>query len=160
MSTAMVLEGEVRSTSDLAKKTKAVLDTASERPVLIRREDNKSDIALLNVSLARRMSETYGLVRIVEAAFRYVVTRLRTKDGTPVPYPIELEWMQGFDNDDLVEFLEETAAAFERVITGDAPATDVTDIFEQWRRSAMVLRNGALRERLERERSIILEGVR
>ena len=160
MGMAMLLEGEVRSTSDLAKKTKAVLDTASERPVLIRREDQKSDIALLNVSLARRMSETYGLVRIVEAAFRYVVTRLRVQGNAPVPYPIELEWMQEFDNDDLMECLDEITAAFERVITGDRPATDVTDIFEQWRRSAMVMRDGALRERLERERSIILEGVR
>jgi hypothetical protein len=68
--------------------------------------------------------------------------------------------MQEFDNDDLMECLDEITAAFERVITGDRPATDVTDIFEQWRRSAMVMRDGALRERLERERSIILEGVR
>lgn len=160
MGTTMLLEGEIRSTSDLAKKTKAVLDTASERPVLIRREDQKGDIALLNVALVRRMSETYGLVRIVEAAFRYVVTRHRSQDGKAVPYPIELEWMQEFDNDDLMECADEIAAAFERVIAGDRPATEVTDILEQWRRSAMVLRDGALRERLERERSIILEGVR
>jgi len=109
--------------------------------------------------LARRMSETYRLVRIVEAAFRYVVTRHRVPDGTSVPYPIELEWMQEFDNDDLMECLEEIATAFERVIAGDRPATDVTDIFEQWRRSAIVLRDSALHDRLERERSIIREGA-
>jgi hypothetical protein len=160
MATAMVLEGEVRSTSDLQKKTKAVLDTASERPVLIHREDQKGDIALLNLSLARRMSETYHLARIIEAAFRCVLARVRADDAKSVSYPVELAWMQEFDNDDLLECADEIGMAFERVITGDRPATAVTDIIEQWRRSAMVLRDGALRERLEQERSIILEGAR
>ena len=160
MAIAMFLEGEVRTTSDLQKKTKAVLDAANERPVLIHREDQKGDIALINLGLARRMSETYGLARIVEATFRYVLARFRAEDVKTVAYPVELGWMQEFDNDDLLECADEIGSAFERVITGDRPATEVTDIIEQWRRSAMVLRDNSLRERLELERSIILEGAR
>jgi hypothetical protein len=156
----MMLQGEVRTASDLQKKTKAVLDAASERPIVIHREDQKGDIALLNLSLARRMSETYGLAQIVDAAFRYVFARLRAKDATPVAYPIELDWMQDFDNDDLLECADEISAAFARVIAGDRPASEVTHVLEQWRRSAMVLRDESLRERLEQERSIIVKGSR
>jgi hypothetical protein len=155
-----ILEVEVRTTSDLQKKTKAVLDTASERPVVIHREDQRGDIALLNFALARRMSETYGLAQIVEATFRYVFARIRAQDAKGVSYPMELEWMREFDNDDLFECVDEIGDAFDRVISGERPATDVTDIIEQWRRSAAVLRDDTLRKRLEQERSIVLEGAR
>lgn len=156
----LVLDGEVRSTSELSKKTKDVLDAASEHPVLIHREDQKDDIALINLSLARRMSATYGLAHLVETVFRYVLARLRTEHETSGPYPMELEWMKEFDRDDLSDCAAEIGAAFDRVITGDRPATEVTDIVEQWRRSAMVLQDNTLRARLEQERTVILKGAR
>jgi hypothetical protein len=155
----LVLDGEIRSTTDLQKRTKDVLDTASERPVVIRREQ-KDDIALVNHTLARRMFATYELTKLLVGAARYVVARLDRTDGerTPIAYPLELEWAREFDNDDLVDFLAELQDAYDRVVGDDRPASDVTDVVEQWRRSAMVLRDGELRERLERERSILLEG--
>lgn len=157
MTSALVLDGEVRTASDLQKQTKAVLDVASERPVLIHREGSKSDIALMELGLARRWGQTYALVRIVDAFFRTVLARVRTPDSAAVSYPVELDWMREFDNDDLFECADEIAAAFDLVISGDAAASAVTDVFEQWRRSAMVLRDGALRERLQTERSVMLK---
>ncbi|MBV9407662.1 MAG: hypothetical protein JO164_02495 [Candidatus Eremiobacteraeota bacterium] len=71
-------------------------------------------------------------------------------------YPLELEWLSEFDYDDVVELANDLVDAYRRVLVGDQPASEVTDIIEQWRRSALVLRDDALRERLERERAIIL----
>lgn len=157
---AALLEEEIRSATDLQKRTKAVLDTASERPVIIRREQ-KDDIALVNHALARRAFAALELSKLIGAACRYAVARLARPDEerAHVPYPIELEWAREFDNDDLAGFVEELAAASDGVFAGDRPASDVTDVVEQWRRSAMVLRDGALRKRLEHERSILLKGT-
>ena len=159
MATAMVLEGEVHTASDLQKRTKAVLDLANERPVLIHREDRRDDIALLNVKLASRLSETYSLATVVDAIFRCVIARLRTGDASAVAYPVELRWMRDFDDDDLLECADEVSAMFERVISGDGVAAEMIDLIEQWRRSALVLRDDALRERLDTERSIVRAGV-
>lgn len=156
---AMLLDEEIRSTTDLQKRTKAVLDTASERPVLIRREQ-KDDIALVNHALGRRAFAALELSRLVAAACRYAIGRLSRppEEHARVAYPLELEWAREFENADLADFVEELADAYERVIAGDRPSSEVTDVVERWRRSAMVLRDGLLRERLERERSIVLEG--
>jgi hypothetical protein len=155
----LVLDVEIRSTTELQKRTKHVLDTASERPVVIRREQ-KDDIALVNHTWARRMFASYELAKLLVGAARYVVARLDRPDDQPtrIAYPLELEWAREFDNDDLVVFLAELQDAYDRVVGGDRPASVVTDVVEQWHRSAMVLRDGELRERLERERSILLEG--
>ena len=155
---ALVLDGEIKSATDLQKRTKDVLDAASDHPVVIRREQ-KDDIALVSHALARRVFAVYDLASILEGAWSYVLGRLRSGKGEDAKgYPLELEWLREFDDDDVVDFANELTDAYRRVLSGDRPASDVTDVVEQWRRSALVSRDDALRERLERERAIILEG--
>jgi hypothetical protein len=151
---------EIRSTTDLQKSTKDVLDAASEHTVIIRREEQQEDIALVKHALVRRAFVAYELSDLLSGACRYVFARLGRHAGdiAEAGYPLELEWVREFDNDDLIDFIEELSSAYNRVVRGDRPVSDVSDIIEQWRRSAMVLRDDALRTRLEQERSIILEG--
>ncbi len=62
------------------------------------------------------------------------------------------------DVDDFLDFAAEYGDVVLGVSEGDRPISEVNDVIEQWRRSALVLRDGALCERLEQERTIILEG--
>ncbi len=156
----LLLDGEIRSATDLQKRTKAVLDKATERPVLIHREEPNDDITLVSHTLARKVFAAYELTELLHGVLQYVLGRLDKRAAiADVGYPLELEWAREFDDDDLVDFAKELAEAYRRVVTGGRPTTDVTDLVEQWRRSAVVLRDENLRGRLEQERSIIRDEV-
>jgi hypothetical protein len=150
-----VIDSEIRSATDLAKHTREVLDSASERLVVIPREQ-KDDIAMVKHSLARRAFAAHELAHWSHAVFRYVTARLTGagRENAPTAF----EWLREFDDTDVVDFSEEFSDTLLRVLDGDRPLSDVGDVIEQWRRSALVLRDRSLRERLEQERSIILEG--
>jgi hypothetical protein len=150
-----LLDSEIRSATDLQKHTREVLDTAGERVVVIPRE-RKEDIAMIKHSLARRAFAAYELTHRLHAVFRYVTARLST--GSETMCPADFEWLREFDNDDVLDFGREYGDAMLRVVEDDRPMSEVTDVVEQWRRSATILRDDAMRERLEHERSIVLEG--
>ncbi|HEV3085902.1 MAG TPA: hypothetical protein VGX96_01660 [Candidatus Elarobacter sp.] len=152
---AALIDSEIRSTTDLQRHTREVLDSASERIVVIPREQ-KDDIALVKHSLARRAFAAFELTQRLHAVFRYVTRRLTI--GATASCPSDFEWLSAFDDEDVVDFGNEFADALLRIVEDDRPISEVNDVLEQWRRSAMVLQDTALRERLEQERSILLEG--
>ena len=153
----IVLDGEIRSTSDLQKRTKDVLDTASDHPVVIRREEPNDDIALMSHALARKAYAAYQLAPQFLGLMRYVFARLVHADDQ-VPHLIGFEWLSAFDRNDILEFSTELSESLLRVISGDRPLSDIEFLLEQWRRSANVLRDEELRNRLERERSLVITG--
>ena len=143
-----LLTEEFRTTRDLQRNTKDVLDTAEARPVSIPR-DRAQPITLVRRELWTRAAK--ALDRMTEAAaFMSFVSDTRAQNGKEVPYPVEHEWLRAFDADELSEFLGEYSHAMRTAVIGARPWEDVDDVVEQWRRSALVLQDAELMERLQR----------
>lgn len=139
---------ELRTTRDLQRNTKDVLDTAEVRPVSIPR-DRAEPITLVRRELWTRAAS--ALDRMTEAvAFMSFVSGTRARGSKEVPYPAEHEWLRAFDADELSEFLGEYSHAMRAAVIGARPWKDVDDVVEQWRRSALVLQDAELMGRFQR----------
>jgi hypothetical protein len=141
----IVLEGPIKTTTELSSETSAILESATTQPVTIKREKRKDSIVLLNRDVALQALAARSFIQQLVAILRYVVG---DDDGG---YPIEFEWLRQFDADEVREFALEFADAIQRVATDGAPMVAVDSVVQQWRKSAAVLRDAALRERLDQE---------
>jgi hypothetical protein len=145
---SLMLEGPVRSTTQLSNETKSLLDHASREPVIIQRERQLEPIMLVNRRVAHRAFAAATLLEQVTAVLQYALNRTI---GNTASYPMEFEWLQAFDVEDVQEFAKEFVAAVKRVVRDDHPIDEVNTVIDQWRKSASILEDSTLRERLSQE---------
>ena len=153
---SILLDFEVRTTTELSKKTKDVLNSASDGMVVIHREQPNADIAMLKHETFKRMAAAHQMMPQIVGVLRYVAAFEDAEVGaTP---PTDFDWLRAFDVNDLREFSVEYLSASMRILQGEMPLGTIEEVVTQWRRSAEVLLNDEIRGRLQRERSLILEG--
>jgi hypothetical protein len=144
----IILDGPIKSTTELSSDTSRILDVAATQPVTIRRDKPKEPIVLVTRDVALSGMAAQRLVEQVLALTRYALLR---EGGTTAAYPLEFEWLREFDSDEVREFTLEFADAVQAVLRDGAPMLAADSVIEQWRKSAAVLRDEALRARLADE---------
>ncbi len=145
----IVLDGPIKTTTELSSETSAILESATTQPVTIKREKRKDSIVLMNRRVALEALSARAFIQQLVAILQYVIGRDGGHDAGA--YPIEFEWLRQFDADEVREFALECADAVLQVARDGVPSVAVDSVVEQWRKSAAVLRDEALRERLDRE---------
>jgi len=145
---SLLLEGPVRSTTQLSNETKSLLDHASHEPVIIQRERQQEPILLVNRRVAHRAFAAEQLLEQITAVLQYTLNRTMGKTAS---YPMEFEWLQAFETEDVQEFAKEFVSAVKRVVRDDHPIDEVRDVVDQWRKSAAVLGDTELHDRLRQE---------
>lgn len=145
----IVLEGPIKTTTELSSETSSVLESAATQPVTIKREKQKDSIVLMNRRVALEALAARAFIDQLIVIIRYALAR-ETKNET-AGYPMEFEWLREFDADEVREFALEFADAVQRIARDGAPIVAVDSVIEQWRKSALLLRDAALRARLDEE---------
>jgi hypothetical protein len=145
---SLLIEGPVKSTTQLSNETKSLLDLASREPVIIQRERQQEPIMLVNRRVAHRAFAAEQLLQQITSILQYALNRTT---GTSQSYPIEFEWLESFDAEDVREFSVEFVAAVKRVVQDDYPIDEVQNVVDQWRKSAAIIRDSELRSRLNEE---------
>jgi hypothetical protein len=140
--------GPVKSTTQLSNETKSLLDLASREPVIIQRECQQEPIMLVNRRVAQRAFAAEHLLQQITSVLQYALNRTT---GTSHTYPVEFEWLESFDAEDVREFSTEFVAAVKRVVQDDYPIDEVQNVVDQWRKSAAIIRDSELRSRLNEE---------
>jgi hypothetical protein len=148
-----VLEGAVKTTTELSNDTKSLLDQANQAPVIIKRERQQEPIVLMNRRVAHGALAAREFVNELSAIMEYALAR-GAGDVNP-PYPIELEWLRVFSPQDVRGFATEFAQAVRRVTRDGRPIAEVETVVEQWRKSALVISDEALSARLKREMILV-----
>ncbi|MEA2719426.1 MAG: hypothetical protein QOJ39_1290 [Candidatus Eremiobacteraeota bacterium] len=144
----LILEGPVKSTTQLSNETKSLLEHASHEPVIIQRERQQEAIILMNRRVARQAFAAQALLQQVAVVLQYALNRTT---GNADAYPMEFEWLRQFDAEDVREFATEFVAAAQRVVQSDRPLEEVQNVIDQWRKSADILRDAELQARLTEE---------
>src|SRR5664279_2319864 len=108
---SLLLEGPVKSTTQLSNETRSLLDLAAREPVIIQRERQQEPIMLVNRRVAHRAFAAEQLLQQITAVLQYALSRTM---GKTAGYPIEFEWLQAFDVEDVQEFAKEFVAAVQR----------------------------------------------
>lgn len=145
---SLLLEGPVRNTTQLSNETKSLLDHASRQPVIIQRERQQEPIMLVNRRVAHRAFAAEQLLQQTTSVLQYALNRTTSILHS---YPIEFEWLESFDAEDVREFSTEFVAAVKRVVQDDHPIDEVQNVVDQWRKSAAIIRDDELRNRLNEE---------
>jgi hypothetical protein len=140
---------DLGTASELQKHTKAMLDRASKRPVSIPRERKGDAITLVNRALWHQALTAMESMKTLAAISQLLSDTLKHTERRR--YPSDLAWLAEFDEDDLQEFFGEYVTAVMGAVTGTRSWDTVDTVIEQWRRSALVLQDEGLRERLTRE---------
>jgi hypothetical protein len=140
---------DLGTASELQKHTKAMLDRASRHPVSIPRERKGDAITLVNRTLWHQALTAMESMKTLAGVSLLVSDTLKHAEHRR--YPSDLAWLADFDKDDLQEFFGEYASAVMGAVTGTRSWDTVEIVIEQWRRSAVVLQDEELRERLTRE---------
>lgn len=132
-----VFADEVFTSSDLARRTPHVLNTAKKRPVTVSR--NSEQFALLTRETAAEWVARFGifdeLVTLISEARAVIV-------GTPPAR--HYSWLAVFEKDDLEKLVEEILAAAREAVLGREDWTFVVGTMHEWRESGLVAQSGAL----------------
>jgi hypothetical protein len=150
---SLVLEGAVKTTTELSNDTKSLLDQANQAPVIIKRERQQEPIVLMNRRVAHGALAAREFVNQLSAIMEYALAR-GAGEANP-PYPIEFEWLRVFSAQDVRSFATEFAEAVRRVTRDERPIAEVETVVEQWRKSALVISDEALSARLKREMTLV-----
>jgi prevent-host-death family protein len=146
MTTIALAPRRTVTASDLQRKTKQVLDDASKGPVSLSRR-NAPDITLVSSDLWNEATHARAWLSFVTSIVHYVVERAEKGEGAA--YPAEFSWLRSFEVPDLRDFLTELTAAVTGALHGGRSWELAEAVIEEWRRSAAVLEDAELSERLK-----------
>jgi hypothetical protein len=135
---------EVYTSTDLNRRSAAVLDRAREHPVTIARNDER--FALIRRDQAANMIKAIGEFRAVVDVMQGA---LFVKTGQEPPASVA--WIKFLDEEDRLSMLRDVLGECQRA-SENQDWNSVADVIHEWRESADVMHSGILERTFREER--------
>ncbi len=143
-----VFSDEVFSSTELARRTSDVLNTAKDRPVTISR--NRDQFAILR---RETVSELLSKLSIMQDFVDVLAEVQRVQDGKS---PSEtFAWLTAFESDDLQKLASEVVECARQASIGRAEWGHVTATIHEWKESAEVALSGVLDQAIRSRQELI-----
>lgn len=145
-------EEELVRATDLQSDYASILDHAADRLVSVQRGRDKEDVTIWSRARIHRLLR---MTQLQAALVQLAVTLAARLAGVVRPFPSELAWLSVLSPDDLAAFVSEFAETVSAVNDGIRDTSALDALFYEWHRSADLLQNRELQERMHQARPLL-----
>ena len=144
-------EALIRAT-DLQSDYASILDKAASQLVSVQRGKDKEDVTIWSRAQVHRLLRTAQLQTSLAQLAASLAARLA---GEERPFPSELAWLSALSRHDLAAFVNEFAETVSAVSDGVRDTSSLDALFYEWHRSADIMQNRELQERMRESRALL-----